>query len=272
MMKKGSFRSATVAGFMMAGLASPLAALSAPASRYSMEALTALECQPAVERLNEGLQAKDPEASYALGQMHDEGWCVTRDAGKTVQAWRAAAEAGHVQASTALAFKLGQGEGVAQDYAAAGELLRKAGVRVGSTDLADSYSLGYAYTWLRLTKRELVFVKELASLGARGTADVEFDTRKGVAQALSFRRNDGGEAAVGTRIDRSRSVVRQAISQAAETAKAKLPKPDATRLADLRFNEPFGIAPGADYDGHDLGRSIGPAGVIRSVGGTVRVN
>jgi hypothetical protein len=265
-----SSRAAAVAAGLMAAASLALAAPAVNTNRYSMDVLAELPCEQAVARVNEGLQANDREASFALGQMQDEGFCVTRNAAKALQSWRAAAEAGHVQAMTSLALKFGQGEGVVQDYAAAGDWLRKAGVRVGGVDFPDSYNLGYAYTWLRLTKREMASVKELATLGARGTADVEFDPRQGVAQAVSFRRTDGGEAQVGTRIDRSRTVVKQAVSQAADAARGKLAKPDAARLADLRFRELFGIAPGADYEDADLSRTIGPAGLIRSVGGVVR--
>ena len=89
-----------------------------------------------------------------------------------------------------------QGEGVVQDYAAAGDWLRKAGVRVGGVDFPDSYNLGYAYTWLRLTKREMASVKELATLGARGTADVEFDPRPAPTIENELRRTELRQAVV----------------------------------------------------------------------------
>lgn len=268
--RKNAVRAWGLAAGLLAAASLAGAATQAPTSRYSMEALTEMECAPAVERINEGLEAKDREAMYALGQMHDEGWCVTRDAEKAVRMWRMAAEAGHPAAATDLALKIGRGDGVAQDYAAAGEVLRSAGVRIGGVDFPDAYSLGYAYTWMRLTQREMALVKDLSTLGATGFANVEFDPRKGVAQALSFRRTDGYEPTVGTRIDRSRSVVRDAVSQAADAARNKLAKPDMGRLADLRFREQFGISPGADYEGKDLARTVGPAGLLRGTVPLVR--
>lgn len=257
-------------GLVMLTAALPLAAQAAPPSRYGMEVLTELSCDQAVARLNEGLDAKDVEAMHAGGQMYDEGWCVKRDATRMAQLWRAAADAGHSPSAAALALKIGQGDGVAQDYAAAGELLKKAGLKVGEADFPDAYSFGYAYTWLRTTQRELRSSKELASSGAQGLADVEFDTKRGAAQVVTFRRTDGGEAPVGTRIDRSRSVVRLALTAAAEAAVAKLSKPDPSRLADVRFKEQFAIAPGADYESRDLGSRIGPAGILMRTGPVFR--
>lgn len=270
MTDRNSVRAWAVAAGVLAAASLSVAAPQAPTSRYSMEALTELECGPAVERINQGLEAKDRDAMYALGQMNDEGWCVKKDPEQAVRMWRMAADAGHPAAVTDLALKIGRGDGVTQDYAAAGEILRTAGVRIGGVEFPDAYSLGYAYTWMRITQREMALVKDLATLEASGFAEVEFDPRKGQAQALTFRRTDGYEAPVGTRIDRSRSVVRQAVSQAADAARSKLAKPDPQRLADLRFREQFGIAPGADYEGNDLARRIGPAGLLRNVGGVVR--
>lgn len=239
---------------------------AAPGSRYSMEALTQLSCDQAVARLNEGLDAKDVDAMYAGGQMYDEGWCVKRDAARMAQLWQAGADAGHGPSAAALALKIGQGDGLPQDYAAAGELLRKAGVKVGEADIPDAYSFGYAYTWLRTTQRELRSSKELASSGAQGLAEVEFNTKRAEAQVVTFRRTDGGEAPVGTRIDRSRSVVRLALSSAAEVAAAKMSKPDPARLTEVRFKEQFAIAPGADYESRDLASRIGSAGsILRTV-------
>ena len=237
-------------------------ARAASSSGYDRVALADLDCPAAVQRVQAGAKAGDAEALFQLGRMHEDGWCVTRDAAQSVRHWRAAADAGHLEALLSLALMIGRGEGTKQDYAACGALLQRAGVHVGDgadkDALADRYSLGYAYTWLRSMQRELSWSKELLASGATGVAEVEFDALRGAAQSLGFR-GKGHETMMpdGSRLDRSRLAVQQAVADAAALARAQLAPPDGRRLAVARFRERMDIAPGLSYDSADFARRSG---------------
>lgn len=254
--------SRTLARAVAAG-ALALAGVAASAGDHDRAALAGLGCARAEQRVRAGAAAGDAEALFQLGRMHEDGWCVKRDAAQSVRHWRAAAEAGHVEALLSLALMIGRGEGARQDYAACGALLQRAGVRVGETAMADRYSLGYAYTWLRSMQRELSWSKDLLASGAAGTAEVEFDAARGSAQALDFH-GKGHETLMpdGSRLDRSKVAVKQAVADAAELARAQLAPPDASRLAVARFRERMDIAPGLEYDSADFARR-GSAGLRR---------
>ena len=244
----------------MAAALAAAAGAALPAGRYERGALLGLECPQAVARVAAGVEADDAEALFALGQMHEDGWCVKRDVALAAKSWRKAADAGHLEATLSLALLVGRGEGAKQDYAACGALLRRAGVRVGDAELRDGYSLGYAYTWLRSMQRELSWSRDLLASGAAGVADVEFDTQRGTAQALDFR-GRGSETVMpdGSRLDRSRLAVQQAVADAAAVARAALAPPDARRLTVARFRERMAIAPGMAYDSADFARRAAAA-------------
>lgn len=253
-MQAGRLRRIAGPALAAAVVANP-GAQAATAARYDRATLGQLDCPQAVERVAAGAKAGDAEAQFALGQMHEEGWCVVRDAALAARHWRAAADAGHLEALLSLALLVGRGEGATQDYAACGALLRRAGVRVGDAELRDTYSLGYAYTWLRSMQRELSWSRDLLASGAAGVAEVEFDIQRGTAQALDFR-GKGSETIMpdGSRLDRSKVSVQQAVADAAVLARARIAAPDAKRLALARFRERMAIAPGMSYDSADFAR------------------
>lgn len=226
-------------------------ALAQNAGEYSLAALAPLSCEQMVDKLNAGLEKKDPQALYSVGVLYEEGSCVARDPARAAYMMRGALNAGHVPAAAALALLTGLGEGVPQDYAAAGALLAKAGVKLGDEPVpagpdAD-YTRGYAYTWLRVAQRELKYPKELSVTGTRGVADLEFEPRSGQWKAGAFRKTSSTEdVTVGSIIDRSRGVAAGAIDQAARAAAAKVPAPDSHRVVAGSYSTKLTLAPAGD--------------------------
>ncbi|HEY1393114.1 MAG TPA: hypothetical protein VFV25_07040 [Methylibium sp.] len=228
-------------------LSAPLLAGAATPGQYSLEAIGRLSCEDSVKRLEEGMAAKDGEAFFTAGKLYDEGACVSRDAAKAVELWRNALALGQTQAAASLAVNVGLGQGAAQDYAAAGALAKQAGVRMGAEADAADYSLGYAYTWWQLTQREFQYPQQLIASDVRGSAELRFEPKSGSWKLVSFRRSgNSGETEVGSRIDRSKSLVSQAVSEAARAAQDKLAKPDAARVDQLSYAGKLVVAPPGD--------------------------
>jgi hypothetical protein len=222
-----------------------VAAAHADAGRYSLEALSHLTCEDALARIDEGVAAKNPHALFASGLMRDEGTCVARDNARAIELFRSALDAGSPDAVPPLALKAGLGDGVTQDYAAAGALLKRIGLRLGAPESVDDYTLGYAYTWLQSTQREMGYPRELRPMGARGTVDLSFVPTQGSYELAPFRRTDNDQPTVGTRIDRSKTIVSNAVREAAAAVSARLPKPDEQRLSNAKFTQRVTLAPSA---------------------------
>ena len=230
-------------------LAMPLAAMAASdsADRYSVDALAKLSCEDAVARLNEGMAAKDGVALYTSGKLYDEGACVPRDTARAVQLWRSAVAVGNAQAAESLALKTGLGEGVEQDYAAAGALVKQAGVRLDVDGTASDYSLGYAFTWLRTAQRDFQYPSALRGTNVRGSADLRIDAKTGQWKLASYRRaSNADDPPVGSNIDRSRSAMTAAVNEAAKVASEHIPKPDAARVDAAAVTGRINIGPSAD--------------------------
>ena len=248
----------TSLGLMLApaGAVFATATAAAGADQYGVEAVMNLGCERGLARLETGMAAGNGHALSTAAQLHDEGTCVGRDPARAAALWQQALAAGHPDAPAALALKMGLGDGIAQDYAAAGELLQRGGVKLVADTAPDSYSLGYAYTWLQTVRQGLRYTRTMESAGVDGTADVGFDPRSGETRLLGFRRNRLVDTPVGTRIDRSRSVVGQAVSEAAEAARARVPRPDLARVGHQRFREAVMIAPTVDPNAAQRTREV----------------
>jgi hypothetical protein len=236
----GRARKALVAA--VTGLIAATAA-HADADRFSLESLAHLSCEEAVKLVDEGVTAKNPNALYASGLMREEGTCVARDTVRAAELFRAAVDGGNAHAAPPLALKTGLGDGVEQDYAAAGALLKRVGMRLGASEGVDDYTLGYAYTWLQSTQREVGYPKDLRPIGARGSVDLSFEPSRGSYELAPFKRTDNDQPMVGTRIDRSKTIVSNAVREAAAAVNARLAKPDAQRLVSAKFSQRMPIAP-----------------------------
>lgn len=236
-------------------------------SEFSLESLAPLSCGQMVARLNVGLERKDPQALYSAGVIYDEGACVGRDAAQAARMMRGALDVGHPNAAAALALMTGLGEGIAQDYAAAGALLATSGVKLGHDDLARQgadadYTRGYAYTWLKVVERELKYPKDLRGSGTRGSTELLFDAGTGKWKVGTFRRLSGtDEPQIGSRIDRSRGAVAQSVEEAAQAATARVPAPDRSRVIATNYSTRLNIAPAAG----DLPADIGVIPIIGNV-------
>jgi TPR repeat protein len=244
------------------------AALAQSSGEYSLQALSPLPCDQMIAKLNTGLERKDPQALYSAGVIYEEGACVARDPAKAAHMMRGALDAGSLEAAASLALLTGLGEGVPQDYAAAGALLAKAGLKLGNETVVAGpdadYTRGYAYTWLRVAQRELRYPQELRATGTRGNAELDFEPRSGKWKTGTFRKTSTTEdIAVGSRIDRSRGAATAAIEDAAQAANAKVPAPDRNRVAPGSFSAKFTLAP-------EVGDTQTGVGVIPIIGNVPR--
>lgn len=257
-------RCISVGSFLALGLQSQASHADA-SSEFSLESLAPLSCEQMVAKLNTGLERKDPQALYSAGVIYDEGACVARDPAKAATMMRGAINAGHGQAAASLALLTGLGEGVPQDYGAAGALLSKAGINLGNDAAAGpetDYARGDAYTWLRVAEREFKYPNELKVTGTRGSADLAFEPRSGKWKTGAFRKSATTEdVSVGSRIDRSRGAVTAALDEAARAAAAKVPAPDISLVVAGTYSAKLTVAPAAD----DMKSSIGVIPIIGNV-------
>ena len=118
---------------------------------YEIEDLGQLNCVQADKKLTEGIAAGSVEAAYTAAQMVIRRVCFKRDVAVYVGFLRTASERGHKLATQDLGYAHALGEGVSQDYALAGELLRRSG-ELRYQDM-DHYTLGYAWSLSRLVRR-----------------------------------------------------------------------------------------------------------------------
>lgn len=181
--------------------------------------------------------------------LYDKGACLGRDPDKAAQVMRGALDARHPEAGEALAVMTGLGRGVSQDYAAAGALLNCAGVKLPGdgppSDGPDAESTrGYAFKWLKVTEREFVYPSDMRPARIRGINRLLYDPSSGqwaVGTVLSV----GGAdyASTGSRIDRSRSAVAQALEEAARTVNELVPPADRSRMVAGAYNLQMTILP-----------------------------
>lgn len=247
-------------------LAAPLLARGADVSLYDADKLSEQPCEKVLPLLDQGIAAGDRDALYTAGQFYDEGYCVGRDAARAVELWKKAQAAGHAKAAGPLALKLALGDGVGQDYAAAGALVRQAGLQPAADGSVDDYSLGYAYGWLQLMHKELQYTKQMQAANVRGTAEVRFEPRSGEWKLAGYRRAAAADGpGIGTRVDRARPVVAQALAQAAQTASARLPKPQLDRLGVATYSDRFVLEPAA-ADNFGTPGGLGPTGTMINIG------
>ncbi len=235
-----------VVGLLLLPACLNAALAAADVERFGVDAVMGQGCERGLALLEAGIAAKNAQALSTAAQLHDEGTCVGRQPERAAVLWQEALAAGHPDAAAALALKTGLGDGVDQDYAAAGELLQRGGVQLVTESVPDPYSLGYAYTWLQTVRQGLRYTRTMESAGVDGVADIGFDPRSGETRLLAFRRNRQTDTQVGSRVDRSRSVVAQAVSDAAEAARTRVPQPDPARLGGKRFREAMTLAPHVD--------------------------
>lgn len=251
---------------LILSLAAPLIAQAADTSRYDIDKLSDQPCEKTLPVLDEGVAAGDRDALYAAGQFHDEGLCMARAPARSVQLWQKALEAGHPTVAGPLAMKLGLGEGVNQDYAAAGALVRQAGLQPAAEGSVDDYSLGYAYSWLQVLHKELQYTQQMQAAKVHGTAEVQFEPRSGSWKLAAYRRSAAADGpGVGSRVDRARPVVAQAVAQAAQAATAKLPKPQADRLGSATYGDRIVLEPNRS-DSFGSPGGLGPTGTLINIG------
>jgi hypothetical protein len=110
-------------GCLVAALLSLTACASAPERTATDEALEDLgkeRCEAAVEGLNRGLKAGDPQAYYWTGALLHYGVCLKADPGRAVPYLELAAKHRIAKAARLLVLTHGLGRGVPQSYVEAG--------------------------------------------------------------------------------------------------------------------------------------------------------
>lgn len=233
-----------IAAALAAALFTPWLAHSAPSSDYRLASLGQTSCEETVKVLQAGIDAKDPEALYSAGRLYDEGACVKQDATTAVQLLLQAAKAGHAEARLRVAVKVGLGEGAEQDYALAGSLLRGAQLPVKIDGDVNDYTLGYAFTALRTVQQDFQYPKVLADQRVIGTAEVKFATKDASFEFGTFRRSaNSDQPPVGTRVDRARTPMAEAMSVAARSALSRMKQPDPAQLSAVRVSERLAFGP-----------------------------
>jgi hypothetical protein len=228
-----------------AALLVPVLACAASSSDYRLETLAKSDCDTTAKTLQVGLDAKDPEALYSAGRLYDEGACVKQDAALATQLLLQAARAGHNDAKLLVAAKVGLGDGAEQDYELAGSLLREArDLPIKVDGDVNNYTLGYAFTALRTMQRDFLYPKALADQRVIGTAEIRFSTKDANFEYGSFRRSaNSDQPPVGTRVDRAKAPMTEAISLAGRSALSRMKQPDAAKLSAARVSERLSFGP-----------------------------
>lgn len=229
---------------LTAAVLTPWTAHAASSADYRLEALARGDCEQTVKTLQAGLDAKDPEALYSAGRLYDEGACVKQDTAAAAQLWLQAAKAGHEAARLAVAVKVGLGDGVDQDYALAGSLLRGGELPVKVSGEVNDYTLGYAFTALRTMQHDFQYPSALADQRVIGSAEIKFATKDGAFEFGTFRRSaNSDQPPVGTRVDRARTPMAQAFEVAARSALSRMKKPDPAQLSAAQVSERLAFGP-----------------------------
>ena len=249
----------------VAGLAAAIAAAvlalpaqSAPLASHPIAvAIKRSDCDRAVELVKSGVAANDPQAVFLGGRMLDEGICVVPSPGAATQYYELAAGLGDKDASLEYAAKVGLGEGVAQDYARAGELCRAAGLDPQAR--LSGYALGYACTLRSAAATRLrVTLPAGAFKPGTGPTRVEFSPATSAMRILSTPKvARGSKPAIGHQLADPLVDADQAIGDAWKAAVAKAPKPDPARLdsqsIDLSLDTDTPLENGPPSDDPKLG-------------------
>ena len=197
---------------------------------YGIQDIGNLNCLEANKRLNEGMEAGVAEAFYTTAQMVARRVCFKREHDAYAKLLRSAIERGHLPAMRDLGYAHGLGEGVEQDYAKAGEWLRKSGEK-GGMEL-DDYTFGYAWTMAWQIRRRAglsvpIWLKHPHVVRVEVTVDPRRPPATAEVKLL-------GPAPVGAEEEAGKLLVnaRAAVADSIRTAARKLPSPVAERLVD----------------------------------------
>jgi hypothetical protein len=236
----------------------PVAAQIPPlASHPIVSAISRAQCQEAVDLLNAGVKANDPQAMLLGGRMLESGFCVNADPPAAARLYERALELGEINAAHDIATGIGLGQGARQDYEKAGIACRKAGA--DPQRAVTDYTLGYACT-----------VRGLAAKLAREQLPRDA-VPPGVGSAVSvlFRPASAKTTITApTNPGRQRNDVRQKVEETWHLAVQRVPKADYTQLADepLKFDLAFQFTNPAVESRHpaqDFVQSLQPRGEMK---------
>lgn len=200
---------------------------------YGIRDIGHLNCIEANKRLNEGMNAGVAEAFYTTAQMVARRVCFKREFDAYAKLLTSASDRGHKPAMRDLGYAHGLGEGVEQDYAKAGEWLRKSGEQGGAE--LDDYTLGYAWTtaW-QIRRRAGLSVPIWLKHRHVVRIDLTIDPRRPPARA-ELRLVGPTPAGAEVEAEKLLANARAAVADSITTAAKKVPSPVIERLVDKPF-------------------------------------
>lgn len=215
----------------MAALACVTTAVSG--AGYELADIGRMNCADVHAHLDKGIAAGDAQAAYTAAQMVVRRVCFKRDMAAYQALLRKAVDRGHPRATDDLAHATALGEGVEQDFAAAGALWRRTPLFAGSA--LDDYSLGVSAALARLTWRYSgQSTPANWAVEHRFRARLEFDPAAPDDRVLTFERLGGTPVGAADEAARASRTIERELDDAWKRARRKLPTVDAKRVSSGR--------------------------------------
>jgi hypothetical protein len=211
-----------------AGLLPPASA-TILASHPVVVAVRRGDCDAAVKLLKPEVTLNDDQSAFVTGRMLDEGICVQQSPTSAAHFFARATELGDKSAELDYGAKVGLGNGVAQDYARAGDLCRDAGLDPEAH--VSRYSLGYACTISGVAAKLLrETLPKGAFYGTNPVVLIEFSPGSAQMHIRATPRVGMADAATGSNMRMPLVNATLEIEKAWRNAVAAVPKPDAAQL------------------------------------------
>lgn len=192
------------------------------------------DCNKAVRSINSVSASPDAAHAFTLfvgGRMLDEGICTQKGPEDAARYLTLSAQFGEKEANLELAALIGMGQGVPQDYVAAGHVCHDAGV--DPSGLVPFYSVGYACTVSGVASRLLrVSMPKGAFRLPTKPAVVEFNSANSELRILSAPAPQRGPMPLGSFVAPWLVDPTPAISKAFHDALKSVPKPDTANLSN----------------------------------------
>lgn len=160
----------------------------------ALGALDRKDCEGVMDALNRGMAGNEPRSFYVTGQLYESGVCLRSDPARAAQAYERAALQGDSASSRSLALIHARGAGVPQSYREAG---RWYGVMRQEQQPAEAYASpeAVAKTYVDavhdLAAQLMVYPRDAAVAGVRGSLRMRFDPVAGTATVVSSTDNAG---------------------------------------------------------------------------------
>ncbi len=187
-------------GFVLTAL---LAASLAQAQRAHADRALALldsaKCEEAVEAVNDGMRANEPEAHFIAGQMFQNGTCLVANVPRALRIYERGALLGDRNSARLLAVLHARGDSVPPSYPEAARwyaVMRreKTGIPAPPVDAFAAPEVAVA-TYIDavhdLALQQLVYPRDAIAKGVTGTVRVSFDPRIGSVRLLASTDNVG---------------------------------------------------------------------------------